>query len=145
MPSPNDPVADAMRLDKWLWACRLCKTRALAVQWIERGRVEVDGVRAKPGRTLRVGSVLRLASPPGPPRELTVRALSAVRGPAPVAQALYEESPASQAARAAWIAAGRGVAEPAASRSDGRPTKRDRRAIESAAGRWQRWSASIDD
>lgn len=145
MSNQEDTAAAGMRLDKWLWASRLCKTRALAVQWVERGRVEVDGVRAKPGRTLRVGSVLRLAAPPGPARELIVRALSALRGPAPVAQTLYEESAASLAARAAWTAASRTAAEPAASRSDGRPTKRDRRAIESAAGRWQRWSASIDD
>lgn len=145
MSKNEEPAATGMRLDKWLWASRLCKTRALAVQWIERGRVEVDGVRAKPGRTLRVGTVLRVAALPGPPREMTVRALSAVRGPAPVAHTLYEESAASLAARAAWLSANRDAVEPAAGRSDGRPTKRDRRAIESAADRWQRWSASVDD
>lgn len=134
-----------MRLDKWLWAARLCKTRALAADWAEHGRIEVDGHAAKPGRTLQVGCRLRLRLPGVPPRELKVLALSAVRGPASLAQTLYEESAESLAARAAWAAQARLAPEPAAVRTDGRPTKRDRRAIEAASPRWHRWSASLDD
>lgn len=134
-----------MRLDKWLWAARLCKTRALAVQWAERGRVLVDGHAAKPGRTIQVGCMLQLRLPGAPPRELKILSLSSTRGSAPVAQALYEESPASLAMRTAWAAAARTNPEPAAQRTDGRPTKRDRRAVDRAAGGWQRWSASVDD
>ena len=134
-----------MRLDKWLWAARLCKTRALAAQWADQGRIEVDGHGAKPGRTIQVGCTLSIRGPGVPPRELRVLALSAVRGPAPVARTLYEETADSLAARAAWKAAARLAPEPAAARSDGRPTKRERRAIDQVAGRWQRWSASLDD
>jgi ribosome-associated heat shock protein Hsp15 len=94
---------------------------------------------------LRAGNVLRLALPGGPPRELTVLALSALRGPAAQAQTLYQESAASLAARAAWAAAARAAPEPGAGRSDGRPTKRERRETDAAAQRWQRWSASLDD
>jgi ribosome-associated heat shock protein Hsp15 len=141
----DDSNPYGMRLDKWLWAARLCKTRALAVRWAELGRVEVDGRAAKPGRTVHTGSVLRLRLPGAPPRELTVLALCSMRGPARVAQTLYEESAASLAAGAAWAASARLAPEPATTRSDGRPTKRERRSVDAASGRWQRWSASVDD
>jgi len=132
-----------MRLDKWLWAARFFKTRALAVEAIERGRIEVGGQAAKASRELRVGDTLRLVQPPAPARELAVLGLSMVRGPAAAAQALYAETEASLAARAAWIEARRLAPEPEAARDDGRPTKRERRELD--AERWQRWSASIDD
>jgi ribosome-associated heat shock protein Hsp15 len=76
---------------------------------------------------------------------VVVRALSAVRGPAPAAQALYEETPESLAARQRAVEARRLAPEPAATQTQGRPTKRDRRQIDQAGERWQRWSASIDD
>jgi ribosome-associated heat shock protein Hsp15 len=137
---------DRLRLDKWLWVARLFKTRALAAEAAERGRIEVNGLVAKPGRELKAGDRLRLAGSGGsPPRELDVRALSAVRGPAPVAQTLYAETEVSLAARAAWAEQRRLAPEPAAQRPDGRPTKRDRRDLTQAGERWQRWSASIDD
>jgi ribosome-associated heat shock protein Hsp15 len=132
-----------MRLDKWLWAARLFKTRALAVEAIERGRVEVGGQIAKASRELHAGDVLRLVQPPAPARELTVLGLSMTRGPAAVAQTLYAETEVSVAARAAWAEARRLAPEPEAVRDDGRPTKRERRELDSE--RWQRWSASIDD
>jgi ribosome-associated heat shock protein Hsp15 len=132
-----------MRLDKWLWAARFFKTRALAVEAIERGRVEVGGQIAKASRELRVGDAIRILQPPAPVRAVTVLGLSMVRGPAPEAQALYAETEASRAAHAAWVEARRLAPEPEAARDAGRPTKRQRRALDTE--RWQRWSASIDD
>ncbi len=133
-------VLDRLRLDKWLWAARFMKTRALAVEQIDKGRVQVNGQPAKPARELRVGDELELRHG-HTPRTVTVRGLSAQRGPAPVAQALYEETAESLLrAQAAAQARAQGV-EPAQTLSDGRPTKRDRRVLSD----WQRWSASIDD
>lgn len=132
-----------MRLDKWLWAARFYKTRTLAAQEIERGRVMVNGAAAKPARELRVGDRIDLRQPGGADREVLVRGLSAIRGPAPVAQALYEETPESVARRAAAADLRRMGAEPALAISQsrlGRPTKRDRRDLAD----WNRWSASLD-
>jgi ribosome-associated heat shock protein Hsp15 len=78
-------------------------------------------------------------------RTVIVRGLSAIRGPATMAQTLYEETAESQAARAQAAEARRLAPEPAAAMTQGRPTKRDRRDIEQAGGGWQRWSASLDD
>lgn len=136
-----------MRLDKWLWAARFYKTRALAVDDIDKGRVTVNGQAAKPARELRVGDSVALRGGPSV-RTVLVRGLSAVRGPAPVAQALYEETPESVAARARAAEQRRLAAEPAlaiAEAHQGRPTKRDRRDIDRTRQDWQRWSASLDD
>jgi ribosome-associated heat shock protein Hsp15 len=94
------PISDAasVRLDLWLWAARFFKTRALAKQAIDTGKVEVDGQRAKPSRGVRIGDALVVAR--GEERfEIEVLALSDVRGPASVAQGLYRESEASRIAR----------------------------------------------
>ena len=131
---------DRLRLDKWLWAARLYKTRSLAADEVDKGRVTVNGLAAKPARELRPGDRLEIRQGPVQ-RVLVVLALSAVRGPAPVAQALYEETPESLAAREAAAAQRRLGVEPADSQEHGRPTKRDRRRLAD----WQRWSASIDD
>jgi ribosome-associated heat shock protein Hsp15 len=131
---------DDVRLDKWLWAARLFKTRSLAAEEIERGRVTVNGQAAKPARTLRPGDRLQLRQGPLQ-REFVVRDLSRVRGPAPQAQLLYEETPESLAARQRAAEQRRLGAEPALAIEQGRPTKRDRRRLAD----WQRWSASIDD
>lgn len=129
-----------VRLDKWLWAARFYKTRALAAEEIDRGRVSVNDASAKPGKELRAGD--RVALRQGPvQRTVDVLAVSNVRGPAPVAQALYRETPESIAAREKAAEARRQGVEPAATLEQGRPTKRDRRQL----GDWQRWSASIDD
>jgi ribosome-associated heat shock protein Hsp15 len=128
-----------MRLDKWLWAARFFKTRALAAEEADRGRVLVNGQAARPARALRVGDRVGLRQGVVR-REVHVRGLSAVRGPAPVAQALYEETPESVAARERATEQRRLAPEPAQAFEQGRPTKRDRRQLVT----WQRWSASLD-
>lgn len=122
----ND-IAPTVRLDQWLWAARFFKTRSLAKQAIENGRVEVDGQRAKPARAVRLGD--RLDVRRGDERfEVEVLGLSAERGPAPVAQALYSESEASrlrrEQARAERAARRDGYRPP-----EQRPDKRARRLI----------------
>ncbi|WP_249937058.1 RNA-binding S4 domain-containing protein [Roseateles sp. DAIF2] len=134
--------AGGVRLDKWLWAARFYKTRALAVDEIGKGRVQVNGQDAKPSREVRLGDLLRLRQGPVE-REVKVLGLSHVRGPAPVAQALYEETPESRAARERAAEARRLAPEPAQTIADGRqgrPTKQDRRRL----AEWDRWSAEIE-
>ena len=136
---------ERVRLDKWLWVARLFKTRALAAEAADRGRVDVNGQAAKPARELRAGDTLLLRLEGGVQRSLQVLALSLQRGPAPVAQALYQESAASLAERARRAEARRLAPEPAQSLEQGRPTKRNRRDMERRQVQWQRWSASIDN
>ena len=136
---------DRVRLDKWLWAARLFKTRSLAAEAVERGRVGVNGQAVKPARELRPGDTLRLRLDGGVQRTLVVKALATERGPAPVAQALYEETADSLAERQRAAEARRLAPEPAQTIEQGRPTKRDRRDLERTQVQWQRWSASIDD
>jgi ribosome-associated heat shock protein Hsp15 len=132
----------SLRLDKWLWAARFYKTRSLAAEEVGRGRVMVNGQLAKPARELRRGDLLSIRQGQCPvPREVRVQDLSAARGPAPVAQKLYQETPESQAAQAKWAAERRLHPEPALSIEQGRPTKAARRQLAD----WQRWSASVDD
>lgn len=129
-----------VRLDKWLWAARFYKTRALAAEEVARGRVSVNGQAAKPARELRPGDRLVLRQG-AIERVVEVLAQSSVRGPAPVAQTLYRETAESLAARERAAQARRLGVEPATAIEQGRPTKRDRRQLAD----WQRWSASIDD
>jgi ribosome-associated heat shock protein Hsp15 len=133
--------AHPVRLDKWLWAARFFKTRALAVEAIGKNRVEVNGQAAKPSRDLRLADRVTLREPGFPPREVQVLGLSEIRGPAPVAQQLYADTAASLAAREAAKEARKQGVEPAQSLEHGRPTKRDRRQL----AEWNRWSASADD
>ncbi|WP_313084013.1 S4 domain-containing protein [Pulveribacter sp.] len=136
---------ESMRLDKWLWCARFYKTRSLAVDEIGRGRVTVNGQATKAARELRVGDTVALRQGPVA-RTVVVRALSGMRGPAPVAQLLYEETADSIAAREQAAQARRLAPEPADALRDGRPTKRDRRNIDQLRGGWgDRWSASLDD
>ena len=94
----QDDIAASVRLDLWLWAARFFRTRALAKQAIDTGKVEVDGQRAKPSRGVRVGDALLVAR--GEERfGIEVLALADVRGPASVAQTLYRESESSRLAR----------------------------------------------
>lgn len=134
-----EPLA-RLRLDKWLWAARFYKTRALATEEIEKGRVRVNEQIVKPARELKPGDLVELRQGVVL-RTVLVRGLSAVRGPAPVAQLLYEETPASIAAREAAAERRRLAPEPATAIEQGRPTKRDRRQLAD----WNRWSASVDD
>jgi len=94
---------DSVRLDLWLWAARFFKTRALAKQAIETGKVDVDGQRAKPARAVRLGNALRIARA-DEFFEVTVQGLSDTRGPATVARTLYAESEASRQARETRLA-----------------------------------------
>lgn len=133
-----------MRIDKWLWAARFFKTRALAVEQLDRGRVCVNGQTAKPSREVRTGDTVDLVQS-GTPRTVVVQGLSLQRGPAPVAQALYSETPDSLALRERLAEHRRLAHEPATSIEHGRPTKRDRRHLDQAQHQWDnRWSASID-
>ena len=133
-----EPAA-GLRLDKWLWAARFFKTRSLASEEIGRGRVLLNGQPVKASRELRLGDLLRLRQGLVE-REVWVRGLSHVRGPAPQAQALYEETPASIARREQAAEARRLAPEPAQAITQGRPTKQDRRRLAD----WDRWSASAD-
>lgn len=126
MNDEHEPV----RVDKWLWAARLVKTRALAADAIKGGRVSINGQRVKPSRDVRVGDRLEYSN--GPVQTaLVVRALSAKRGPATEAARLYDETPESLAARAAY-AAQRRAAPPQQPGGGARPTKRDRRRFDAA-------------
>lgn len=137
-------VTDTMRLDKWLWCARFYKTRSLATEEIAKGRVTVNGQAAKPARDLRCGDTVALRQGPVA-RTVQVRALSGARGPAPVAQLLYEETAESISARERAAEQRRLAPEPAATLQEGRPTKRDRRNIDRAQDWGNRWSASIDE
>jgi len=130
-----------VRLDKWLWAARFFKTRSLAVEAIGKHRVDVNEQPAKPSRDVRVGDVVTLREPGLPARSVQVQGLSEVRGPAPIAQQLYAETPESLATREAAREHRRQGVEPAQAIEHGRPTKRDRRELAD----WQRWSASLDE
>jgi len=129
-----------VRLDKWLWAARLFKTRALAAEDIDRGRITVNGQVAKASRELRTGDLIDWRQT-GVVRSFTVLALSVQRGPAPVAQLLYRETPESISTRERAALARRQGVEPANALEQGRPTKRDRRQLAD----WNRWSARMED
>jgi ribosome-associated heat shock protein Hsp15 len=121
-----------MRVDKWLWAARFFKTRGLAQDALEHGRVTVGGERVKTARTLRVGELVEIRIGEVA-RTVQVLGLSEQRGPAAVAQQLYAETAESVAAREAARERRRLFDEPAQA-IEGRPTKRDRRAIDRARG-----------
>jgi len=130
---------DKHRLDKWLWAARFYKTRALAAEDIAKGRISVNELVAKASRELHEGDVVELRQA-GSSRTLVVKALSRLRGPAPAAQALYEETPESIALREKQALERRMNTEPSLAIEQGRPTKRDRRQLAD----WNRWSASAE-
>jgi ribosome-associated heat shock protein Hsp15 len=123
---------ETVRLDKWLWAARFFKTRSLATDAVDSGRVKLGGDHVKPARALRVGD--RLLIDNGSDRwEVLVLGLSDVRAAAPIARTLYEETAASVAARAAAAERHRLFREPGAD-IKGRPTKRDRRQLGKLGG-----------
>ncbi len=118
---------DSVRIDKWLWAARFYKTRALAAEAVAGGKVKVNGERVKPAKALRVSDAMSIHT--GPYRhEVRVRALSARRGPASQAALLYEESAASRAARKV-LAARLARERQHLPRSEGRPSNKERRQI----------------
>ena len=145
-----NPGDARVRLDKWLWAARFYKTRSLSGEAIDKGRVHINGQAAKASREVRAGDEIEMRMTDSI-RTVRVLGVSGVRGSAPVAALLYQETEASVAARLAAAERRRLAPEPALAQTQGRPTKRDRRDIESLrsgprAGGWnERWSASLDD
>lgn len=136
---------DRLRIDKWLWAARFYKTRSLAVDDLVLGRVEINGQPAKPAREVKLGDEVAVRRD-AVVRTVIVRGISAMRGPAPVAQQLYEETPESLARREQASEQRRYAREPALAIEQGRPTKRGRRELDEARRGWDnRWSASVDD
>jgi ribosome-associated heat shock protein Hsp15 len=121
----NDPEASGVRIDKWLWAARFYKTRSLALEAINGGKVTLNGERAKPSKTLKPGDNISLRQSPYE-RHLIVRELSNQRGSATVAQKLYAETAESITARLALAEQIRSQPEPI---FKGRPTKKARRQI----------------
>jgi ribosome-associated heat shock protein Hsp15 len=127
------PMDAPVRIDKWLWAARLMKTRALAAEAVKGGRVHVNGNAVKPSRDVRAGDRIEVTA--GTVRRVVdVRATAERRGPASEAALLYEETPESVAAREREREARRFAQPPAVARGAGRPTKRDRRRYDRSAG-----------
>ncbi len=125
-------AADGVRLDKWLWAARFYKTRSLATAAVTAGEVRVARERVKPARDVKPGDELQVRRGDDV-MDVVVRALSDVRGPAPVAQRLYEETEESRERRAK-AAERRALAREPALDIKGRPTKRDARALRRVRG-----------
>jgi ribosome-associated heat shock protein Hsp15 len=126
---------ERLRIDKWLWASRFYKTRSLAAEEIDKGRVAVNGTNVKPAKELKVGDAIEIQMGPVS-RRLIVTSLSDKRGSASVAALMFSETDESVAQRVAAAEQRRLAPEPALSMAQGRPTKRDRRTLEKAQG-WQ--------
>ena len=118
---------NSVRIDKWLWAARFFKTRALAHKACELGRIHSNSIQAKPSREVRVADMLRIKNDGGE-FEVEVLALAEMRGPAAVAQTLYRETDASREARLK-LAAEQKAMQQFAPLPEHRPSKRDRRPI----------------
>ena len=140
---------EKVRIDKWLWAARFYKTRSLATDEIDKGRVRINDTEVKPAKEVKVGDKIALREGPFT-RILVVRGISDKRGGAPIAQLLYEETETSIKLREQLAEQHR--LEPANTHEHGRPTKRDRRSINKVtdkhkvndSGWGNRWSASAD-
>ena len=135
----TDAPAARVRLDKWLWAARFFKTRSMAAQAVDGGKVDVNGERAKRSRLVQAGDAIVIRRPPFE-QTILVRALSELRGPAAVAAALYEETSESREAREK-LSYQLKNAPTLTFTSGGRPTKRDRRRID----RFKRGSGDTDE
>lgn len=122
-----------MRIDKWLWAARFFKTRALASRACDLGRIELNGTGVKPAHDVKAGDMLRVKNDSGE-FEIQILTLSDMRGPASVAQTLYAETEASKAARAKLIEERKSMPHFEALR-EGRPNKKDRRVLARLRGR----------
>jgi ribosome-associated heat shock protein Hsp15 len=118
---------DRIRIDKWLWAARFFKTRGLAVEAIDGGKIEVNGARVKRAKLVQAGDEIRIRQTPFE-HIVMVRGVADRRGPASVAATLYEETAESKTKREALATQIRSM--PADDWDSGRPTKRDRREIE---------------
>jgi ribosome-associated heat shock protein Hsp15 len=122
-----------VRMDKWLWAARFFKTRALAARACELGRIESNGQQAKASREVRAGDLLQVKNDSGD-FQVEVLVLSEMRGPAAVAQTLYRETEASRELRLKLAEERKAMPHFEASR-EGKPSKRDRREIDRFRGR----------
>lgn len=122
-----------MRIDKWLWAARFFKTRALAVRACDLGRIEAGGQTAKPARDIKAGDILQIRNDSGD-FQVEVLILSEMRGPASVAQTLYRETDASKELRQKLAEERKTMPHFEASR-EGKPSKRDRRELDRLRGR----------
>ena len=120
-----------LRIDKWLWCARFFKTRSLAAEAVERGKVQVNGQACKNSREVKPGDTVVLEHQQR--WEVVVKGVAGARGPATVAQTLYAETEASEARRR-QDAENRRLNDEPASRLQGRPTKRDRRQIDGVRG-----------
>jgi ribosome-associated heat shock protein Hsp15 len=127
------PPLNSVRIDKWLWAARFFKTRVLASKACDIGRVEINGVRAKPAREVHMNSMVQVENEGGT-FHVEVLQLSEMRGPAAVAQTLYKETDASREARQK-LAEERKAMQVYAPLPEHRPSKRDRRRIIQFRGR----------
>jgi ribosome-associated heat shock protein Hsp15 len=125
---------EPVRVDKWLWAARLVKTRSLATDAVSGGRVEVNGQRVKPSKDVRPGDELAISFGQGRRMTVVVRGTAPRRGPAKDAALLYEETAESRAERER-AASERRLVQPMPSSDGGRPTKRDRRRYDATRGR----------
>ena len=124
-------MAEGTRIDKWLWAARFFKTRSLATDAVDTGKVKLDGDRIKPARPVKIDDKLFIDNG-HETWEVVVLAISDVRGPAPVARTLYEETQDSVSRRENDQEARKLYREPGTT-IKGRPTKRDRRALSKAS------------
>jgi ribosome-associated heat shock protein Hsp15 len=129
----RESIMTSVRMDKWLWAARFFKTRALAVKACELGRIQSGGQLAKPSRDIHAGDMLQIKNDSGD-FQIEVLLLSDIRGPAAVAQTLYRETEASRAARQKLIE-DRKLLPQMEWTGEGRPSKRDRRQIDRFRGR----------
>jgi ribosome-associated heat shock protein Hsp15 len=117
---------EKLRIDKWLWAARFYKTRTLASEEIDKGRVHINGVAVKPAREVKAGDTVMVRIGPIS-RSVVVQGVSDKRGGAPQAALLFTETPESVQARLAAAEQRRLAPEPALGHTQGRPTKRERR------------------
>jgi len=124
---------DRVRMDKWLWAARFFKTRSLAAQACDLGRIASNGQPAKPAREVHAGDLLHVKTAGGD-YQIEVVALSEMRGPAAVAQTLYRETESSREMRLKLAEERKGMPRFEAPR-EGRPSKRNRREIDRLRGR----------
>lgn len=120
---------DKTRIDKWLWSARFFKTRSMAVDAINRGQVHIEGKDVKPAREIKVGDTLDIWQA-DIRKTVVILGTCEQRGPAPVAQTLYAETLQSLSLRLAAQEQWRLAPEPAHTITHGRPTKRDRRALQ---------------
>jgi ribosome-associated heat shock protein Hsp15 len=122
-----EQTREPVRIDKWLWVARFFKTRSLAAAAVSGGKIEVNGARAKPSRIMRLGDTLNIRR--GPLEwTVVVKGLAKLRGPAPEAQRLYEETAESIRKREAASAQFK-FERPPEFNIPGRPSKKDRRAV----------------